>query len=65
MKDALAISESGSTEGPRFGGGLRLSAACDEMVSAGEMPGMTLRTPRVYHACGPPVAALERARVRR
>ena len=25
MKDALAISESGSNEGPRFGGGLRLS----------------------------------------
>ena len=25
MKDALVISESGSNEGPRFGGGLRLS----------------------------------------
>ncbi len=29
MKDALAISESGSTEGPRFGGGLRLCASRD------------------------------------
>ena len=33
MKDALAISESGSNEGPRFGGGLRLSSVAHAPVA--------------------------------
>ena len=33
MKDALAISESGSNEGPRFGGGLRLSSVVHAPVA--------------------------------